>query len=825
MKSFFSNADTLKNQNLGLAMIAASLLVIVFITAYLFNYQRNTQLSQIRSQGVGLVRLLGSMPMAQLAPVGGRQGPLQLIRQTHTQSNFAYAVLVNPAGNPLLQVATPGIIVPVDAPPQEPSAWLGERILNSQDGSTIMEFHGPVIEQGDLAAYLRVGYVRPAYGPAPAQLPFFATLALAVFLLTPMFYFLVRREIKPLTQVNRQMQAMLEAGHIGEAELHPSGELKDFMQRFSHFIEAAQQRIQSLESHQTDEDMSRKVLSYQKSRIESALQSLPDAVIVMDESGITTYANAKLHSLLGIDLEQVVGARPDQWCSDPGVLAYLSSCHNNSARTYRADAVEFSPDSAPEKRVSVSAYPLFSPRKASLMLGTLFVFRDVSDESAAKRARSEFVAHVAHELKTPLNVLHMYAETLQDDAGATRDLTIEAANVIYDEVGRLSNLISNLLSMTKIEMGTMSLERKRVKLHELVRDVFDNVTRSAHGMDLQFDLQVPPEISAVSLDKDLIRIAFNNLLTNAIKYNRPGGRVLVSAEENDEEILVRVRDSGIGIEAGDQALAHDRFKAAQAEYRKAVDLDPLHARAAQSLVQANREVTASAFRGNMSRGFAALENQDYDGARSAFLKAGKIYPGDAAVAKALAQVDNRESGNFVSRELEHAADLASREEWREAVSIYETLLAQDPSLTDARVKLIPARVRADLDERLGGYIEEPLRLSGEAEYRAAQVALQDAMGIPNPGPRLGGQIAELDTMLKIANSPVDVVFSSDNQTHVVLFRVAELGQFDQLSLKLRPGKYVVAGTRSGYRDVRVEFTVSGKSREQAIVVRCEEPIG
>ena len=139
------------------------------------------------------------------------------------------------------------------------------------------------------------------------------------------------------------------------------------------------------------------------------------------------------------------------------------------------------------------------------------------------------------------------------------DLTIEAANVIHDEVGRLSSLISNLLSMTKIEMGTMSLDRKRVKLHELVRDVFDNITRSAHGMDIQFDLEVPPEISAVSLDKDLIRIAFNNLMTNAIKYNQPGGRVLVSAEENDEEILVRVRDTGIGIEAEDQARIFDKF--------------------------------------------------------------------------------------------------------------------------------------------------------------------------------------------------------------------------------------------------------------------------
>jgi len=118
------------------------------------------------------------------------------------------------------------------------------------------------------------------------------------------------------------------------------------------------------------------------------------------------------------------------------------------------------------------------------------------------------------------------------------------------------------------------------------------------------------------------------------------------------------------IEAGDQALAHDRYQAAQAEYRKAVDLDPLHARAARSLAQANREVTASTFRGYMSRGFAALEIRDYDSARSAFLQAGKIYPGDAAVEKALEQVDNRESGDYVSRELNRAADLASREEWR-----------------------------------------------------------------------------------------------------------------------------------------------------------------
>lgn len=279
------------------------------------------------------------------------------------------------------------------------------------------------------------------------------------------------------------------------------------------------------------------------------------------------------------------------------------------------------------------------------------------------------------------------------------------------------------------------------------------------------------------------------------------------------------------IEAGDEALARDRYQAAQAEYRKAVDLDPSHRRAAGSLAVTNREVTAGAYRGHMSRGFVALERGDYEAARSAFVAAGGIRPGDAAADQALAQVDNRESGHFVNREIERASELESLEEWREAVSIYDNLLEKDPSLTDARVKLIPARVRADLDERLVAYIGEPLRLSSKAEFTAAQSALADAKGIPNPGPRLAGQITELDSILKIANAPVDVEFRSDNQTHVVLFRVAELGQFEQVSVKLRPGKYVVAGTRSGYRDVRVEFTVTGEPLDKPIVVRCQEPIG
>jgi hypothetical protein len=86
-------------------------------------------------------------------------------------------------------------------------------------------------------------------------------------------------------------------------------------------------------------------------------------------------------------------------------------------------------------------------------------------------------------------------------------------------------------------------------------------------------------------------------------------------------------------------------------------------------------------------------------------------------------------------------------------------------------------------------------------------------------------VDQLAILLERATSPVNVVFSSDNLTHVVLYRVAELGTFEQTSMRLRPGRYVAAGTRDGYRDVRVEFTITGEPLNEPIVVRCEEPIG
>jgi len=193
------------------------------------------------------------------------------------------------------------------------------------------------------------------------------------------------------------------------------------------------------------------------------------------------------------------------------------------------------------------------------IFGTLVLLRDTSQEALTKQASSDFVAHVSHELKSPLNVLAMYSESLQGEDGKDEKFRIEAANVIHDEVERLSMMINNILNITKIEMGSISIERTRVRLRDLLKDAFDACNRDAKEKDLTFTLDLPKEISPIALDKSLIRIVVNNLLTNAIKYSKQQGQVLLSAEETHRTILITVRDDGIGIAPEDQSKIFEKF--------------------------------------------------------------------------------------------------------------------------------------------------------------------------------------------------------------------------------------------------------------------------
>ncbi len=551
-------APLFKRERLGLSMMAASLLAITVVCVLLYMHTLSEREQRTRAQGLSLLRALATLQPEQLTPQTNPTSILRTLPITDEGGDFAYATVTDVSGTPVAEVARPGILVPTWVPPAKPAAWLGERTLALSDGTPAIEFYAPILAGTEYAAHLRLGYVKPGLAQIAASMPFYASIALVVFLLMPLFYFLMRREVRPLKAAAAELTRALENGAPQSIQIDTNGEFGEFMGKFSQFVEFANERMVNLQHERERIVSSTKLLSYRKERALRVLESMPDAIVVMDESGAITVANARFATLLDVDVSAMIGATTLDWCGHETVHQFLTQCRGRETRRYLPEPVEFKVDEQREQTHSIKAFPLFSSDGAK-SIGCLIVVQDVTLQALARVSRAEFVAHVAHELKTPLNVLSMYSEVLQNLDPEDHETRVEAANVIEDEVGRLGALINNMLSLTKIEMGSMDIDSRRTRVGDLLVDAFESAKHVRGADALTFDIDIPPQLGALSLDKDLLRIALNNLLSNAVKYNQPGGRITLSATETEETLRISVKDSGIGIAADDVPRVFEKF--------------------------------------------------------------------------------------------------------------------------------------------------------------------------------------------------------------------------------------------------------------------------
>lgn len=555
------DAPLWRRERLGLSMIAASLAVIIALCVFLLNTLIDERRQQVREQGVELLRVLGALSLGELAPASNPASVLRSLSLSGKRGDLLYAVISRPDGRAHAEATVTGIVAPAWSAPVEPAGWFGERrVPESPNRPGTVEFYAPVLESGELAGHLRLGYREATIGPwiVRSYLPFLATLALIVFLLTPLFYVLVRWEIRPLTAAARELDAAISQRVMPNVRLDVSGELGQFMARFNRFVDYANRRIDEVETENERVITSTRLLSYRKDRVLRVLESLPDAIMVLDDAGAITVANQRLESLLGVDVKELTEDRTLDWCEQPVVRQFLSQCRHRATRRYLPDPVEFRIEGREQQTYTIAAHPVFAGKDAAAS-GCLVLIRDTTQQALARAGRAQFVAHVSHELKTPLNVLSMYSQSLQEAEQNDHEMIVEAANVIEDEVQRLSALINNLLSLTRIEMGSMDLDKRRVRINDLLGDALETARHFRGADELELRLDLPSTLGALDVDKDLLRIVLNNLLSNAVKYNKPGGTVTLRARETDSELVIEVSDSGIGIAPEDLGSVFEKF--------------------------------------------------------------------------------------------------------------------------------------------------------------------------------------------------------------------------------------------------------------------------
>lgn len=186
------------------------------------------------------------------------------------------------------------------------------------------------------------------------------------------------------------------------------------------------------------------------------------------------------------------------------------------------------------------------------------VFLNITRVEQLERIRQEFLTNVSHELRTPLTSIMAYVETLLDGALDDPDHRVEFLHVIERHARRLHSLIDDISDLSAIESGQIRLDITQVNLRAIVAEVVQTLQPRARRNSIHLVNEVPFEL-VVRADQKRFEQILINLIDNAIKFNRPGGSVYIGAQRQNKQIIISVKDTGIGIPATDLPRVFERF--------------------------------------------------------------------------------------------------------------------------------------------------------------------------------------------------------------------------------------------------------------------------
>ena len=259
----------------------------------------------------------------------------------------------------------------------------------------------------------------------------------------------------------------------------------------------------------------------------------PVVALLTDELSIPLVEGGIIALLLSLVLAYVLA----RWVADPlqQVIA--------AARTIPQDAMPAVKEAGPhEVRELMRAFNAMLARVQS-----------------SQTSQRDFVANVSHELKTPLTSIQGFAQAIMDGTADTPEAKRQAAEVIYNEAGRMHRLALDLLDLARLEAGTADLKVSPVEMEALLKSVVEKFRPMAAQAGVDLNLSLPDKLPVLMGDGDRLAQVFTNLVDNAIKFTPHDGKVDLWARGDKDEIQVSVNDTGKGIPADAIPKIFDRF--------------------------------------------------------------------------------------------------------------------------------------------------------------------------------------------------------------------------------------------------------------------------
>lgn len=330
-------------------------------------------------------------------------------------------------------------------------------------------------------------------------------------------------------------------------------------------ITARKERELTLEQQTTELTQTKSQIEHEKARYQALLNSIGDGVVACDPNGVAIFVNSAAENLLGATQQQLLGnvwatSVPQVVDDQKNPVPYEQLAHIMAKNTGHTAHTTYSyiTSSGTPLPVAVTASPIILD---GVFLGTIIVFRDITNEKQVDRAKTEFVSLASHQLRTPLSAINWYTEMLlAGDAGVLLPEQLKYLQEVASANARMIQLVNDLLNVSRIELGTFLSNPQPVKPITILRSVMDEQKPAIDEKQLTLTETHTPDLS-IQADPVLFRAIIQNLLSNAVKYTPEHGSISITLTQVPESTLIAevqvpalsmlfsITDTGYGIPA------------------------------------------------------------------------------------------------------------------------------------------------------------------------------------------------------------------------------------------------------------------------------------
>lgn len=362
---------------------------------------------------------------------------------------------------------------------------------------------------------------------------------------------MLKRRLGSCLEIDRRLAAIADCRSVAPRDLQLLPEVDESSAGWNRLIRSAsvQQLVEEtdarLEEHPTDQNAS--VASH-------VLSVLPDGLLITEgPQGCVFWSNDAAETLIGCDAAAETSTLIDRVRHFAGVasVSHLISDH----QTVAPIAFELMKGPASSDGVLRFSRHCLSESEPAF----LWTIRDVTQQRLTMEARDMFVTAATHELRTPLCNIRAYGETLAADEAISPIEQRKFLNVILSEAARLERIIEDLLNIGQMKAGSLTLDRSETQIERLLREAQEKIKPLVDVKHMTLELDVPPRLPDLIVDKNKLVAAIVNLLGNAVKYTPEGGRVRLFAEHDGRDVRIHVEDTGFGISAEELPHLFERF--------------------------------------------------------------------------------------------------------------------------------------------------------------------------------------------------------------------------------------------------------------------------